>query len=208
MIKIKICGLKRVEDIEYANELLPDYVGFVFAKSNRQVTLREAAQLIGLLDKSIKTVGVFKDEEIENIKYAAGYLKLDIIQLHGNEDGNYIKKLSDFKVWKAAGIDSEAVCLDESIKRMYGYEAEGILLDSIVNGVKGGTGTSFSWDIINNLNSGKKIILAGGINPENVENAIKKVRPYAVDVSSGVEEDGVKSYEKMKKFIEKVREII
>jgi phosphoribosylanthranilate isomerase len=208
MIKIKICGLKRVEDIEYANELLPDYVGFVFAKSRRQVTLCEASELIGLLDKSIKTVGVFKDEEIENVKYVAGYLKLDIIQLHGNEDGNYIKKLSDFKVWKAAGIDSEAVCLDESIKRMYGYEAEGILLDSIVNGVKGGTGTSFSWDIINNLNSGKKIILAGGINPENIENAIKKVRPYAVDVSSGVEEDGIKSYEKMKKFIEKARNII
>jgi len=208
MIKIKICGLKRVEDIEYVNELLPDYVGFVFAKSNRQVTLSEASELIGLLDKNIKTVGVFKDEEIENVKYAAGYLKLDILQLHGNEDGNYIKRLSDFKVWKAAGIDSEAVCTDESINRMYGYEADGILLDSIVNGVKGGTGTSFSWDIINNLNSGKKIILAGGINSENIENAIKKVRPYAVDVSSGVEEDGIKSYEKMKKFIEKARNII
>jgi phosphoribosylanthranilate isomerase len=208
MIKIKICGLKRVEDIKYVNELLPDYVGFVFAKSSRQVTLGEASKLIGLLDKNIKTVGVFKDEEIEKVKYAAGYLKLDIIQLHGNEDGEYIKKLSDFKVWKAAGIDSEAICMDEGTNRIYGYEAEGILLDSIVNGVKGGTGTSFSWDIINNLNSGKKIILAGGIDPENVENAIKKVRPYAVDVSSGVEEDGVKSYKKMKKFIEKARKII
>lgn len=205
MIKIKICGLKRVEDIEYVNELLPDYVGFVFAKSNRQVTLSEASELIGLLDKNIKTVGVFKDEEIENVKYAAGYLKLDIIQLHGNEDGDYIKKLSNFKVWKAAGIDSEALSLDERINRMFEYDAEGILLDSIVNGVKGGTGRSFRWDIINNLNSGKKIILAGGINPENIENAIKKVRPYAVDVSSGVEEDGIKSYEKMKKIIEKVR---
>lgn len=124
MIKIKICGLKRVEDIEYVNELLPDYVGFVFAKSNRRVTLSEASELIGLLDKNIKTVGVFKDEEIENVKYAAGYLKLDIIQLHGNEDGDYIKKLSNFKVWKAAGIDSEALCLDERINRMSEYDAE------------------------------------------------------------------------------------
>jgi len=208
MIKIKICGLKRVEDIEYVNELLPDYVGFVFAKSNRHVTLSEASELIGLLDKNIKTVGVFKDEEIENVKYAAGYLKLDIIQLHGNEDGDYIKKLSNFKVWKAAGIDSEALYLDERINRISEYDAEGILLDSSVNGVKGGTGRSFRWAIINNLKSEKKIILAGGINPENIENAIKKVRPYAVDVSSGIEEDGIKSYEKMKKIIEKARNII
>ena len=208
MTKIKICGLKRMEDIEYVNELLPDYAGFVFAKSSRQVTLSEVAKLIGLLDEKIKTVGVFQDEEIENVKCIAGYLKLDVIQLHGSEDGDYIKKLSNFKVWKAAGIDSEALCLDECINRMSEYDAEGILLDSSVNGVKGGTGRSFRWDIINNLNSGKKIILAGGINPENIENAIKKVRPYAVDVSSGIEEDGIKSYEKMKKIIEKARNTI
>jgi phosphoribosylanthranilate isomerase len=207
MTKIKICGLKRIEDIECVNELLPDYAGFVFAKSRRQVTLSEAGKLIDLLEKNIKTVGVFQDEEIEMVKYAAEYLKLDVIQLHGNEDDEYIKELCNFKIWKAAGIDSEAICPDESINGLGGYEVEGILLDSSVNGVKGGTGTSFQWDIINNLCSGKKLILAGGLNPENVQDAVKKVKPYAVDVSGGVEEDGVKNYKKIKKFIEKVRKM-
>ena len=207
MTKIKICGLKRTEDIEYVNELLPDYAGFVFAESSRRISLKEARKLISLLDKNIKTVGVFKDEEIEKVRYAAEYLKLDVIQLHGSEDADYIKKLSDYKVWKAVGIDPKAACLDQSINALDEYEIDGILLDSSVEGVKGGTGVSFQWDIINNRNIRKKLILAGGLNPENVENAIRKAKPYAADVSSGVEEDGVKSYKKIKKFIEKVRKM-
>jgi phosphoribosylanthranilate isomerase len=207
MTKIKICGLKRIEDIEYVNELLPDYAGFVFAESSRCISLQEARKLISLLDKKIKTVGVFKDEDIEKVKYAAEYLKLDVIQLHGSEDADYIKKLSDYKVWKAVGVDPKAACLDESINSLDEYEIDGILLDSSVGGVKGGTGTSFQWDIINSLDLRKKLILAGGLTPEKVEDAVRKVKPYAVDVSSGVEENGVKNYNKIKKFIEKVRKI-
>ena len=205
MTKIKICGLIRIEDIKYVNELLPDYAGFVFAKSTRQVTLREAKKLISLLDKNIKTVGVFQDEKIEDIKYYTEYLELDVIQLHGSEDDKYIRKLNNLKVWKAVSIDIKTLCPDESIE----YDGvDGILLDSSANGIKGGTGLCFDWDVIRNLNLRKKLILAGGLNPENVQDAIYGVKPYAVDVSSGVEKNGLKDYEKIKNFIEKVRKII
>jgi phosphoribosylanthranilate isomerase len=220
MAKVKICGLTRKEDIEYVNELLPDYVGFVFAKSKRQVTLDKAKELMNLLDKKIQTVGVFQDEEIDKVKHTAEYLKLDIIQLHGNEDGDYVKKLYPFKVWKSLGIDA-ADSLDnndllqnrvkfhqENLDKLSLYEIESLLVDSSVKGAKGGTGISFNWDILNDLVLNKKIILAGGLNCENIQRAIEKVKPYAVDVSSGVEENKIKNYDKMKSFIEKVRTMI
>ncbi len=201
MTKVKICGLQRKEDINYLNELKPDYGGFVFAKSNRQVSLSRARELIGLLDKSIKTVGVFQDEKVEKVIYAAEYLNLDVIQLHGSENESYIKKMEGLKVWKAVAVDIETSTLMSSID----YETEGILLDSQITGIIGGTGLSFDWNIITKLNIKKKLILAGGLNCENIENAISKAKPYAVDVSSGVEENGIKSYVKLKKFIDKVR---
>ena len=220
MTKVKICGLTRKEDIEYVNELRPDYVGFVFAKSKRQVPLDKAKKLINLLDKNIQTVGVFQDEEIDNVKHIAEYLKLDIIQLHGNEDGDYVKKLYPFKVWKSLGIDAED-SLDnndllqdrvkvhkENLNRLSEYEIDALLVDSSVKGAKGGTGINFNWDILNNLVLRKKLILAGGLNDKNVQKAIEKVKPYAVDVSSGVEENGIKNYDKMKNFIKKVRKMI
>lgn len=220
MTKVKICGLTRKEDIEYVNELLPDYVGFVFAKSKRQVPLDRAKELINLLNKNIQTVGVFQDEDIEKVKNTAEYLKLDIIQLHGNEDGDYVKKLYPFKVWKSLGIDA-ADSLDnndllqnrvnfhqENLDKLSLYEIEALLVDSSVKGAKGGTGISFNWDILNDLVLNKKFILAGGLNCENIQKAIEKVKPYAVDVSSGVEENGIKNYDKMKNFIEKVRKMI
>lgn len=220
MTKIKICGLTRKEDIEYVNELLPDYVGFVFAKSKRQVSLDKAKELINLLDKKIQTVGVFQNEEIDKVKYTAEYLKLDIIQLHGNEDGDYVKKLYPFKVWKSLGIDA-ADSLDsnellqnkvkfhqENLNKLSSYGIEALLVDSSVKGSKGGTGISFNWNILDKLILNKKLILAGGLNDENIQKAIEKVKPYAVDVSSGVEENGIKDYDKMKSFIEKVRKMI
>lgn len=220
MTKIKICGLTKKEDIEYANELLPDYIGFVFAKSKRQVSLDKAKELINLLDKKMKTVGVFQDEDIDKVKYIAEYLKLDIIQLHGNEDEDCVKKLYPFKVWKSVSINA-ADSLDnddllqnkinsyqESLDKLYAYGVEALLVDSSVKGVKGGTGISFNWNVLNNLMLKKPLILAGGLNDENIQKAIEKVKPYAVDVSSGVEENGIKNYDKMKKIIEKVRKFI
>lgn len=220
MTKVKICGLTRKEDIEYANELLPDYVGFVFAKSKRQVFLGKAKELISLLDKNIQTVGVFQDEDVEKVKNIAEYLKVNIIQLHGNEDEHYIEKLYPFKVWKSLSIDAAdpLECKEllknrvkfhqDNIDKLSLYEIEALLVDSSVKGTKGGTGISFNWNILNNLVLNKKLILAGGLSSENIEKAIEKVKPYAVDVSSGVEENGIKNYNKMKSFIEKVRKII
>lgn len=220
MTKVKICGLTRKEDIEYVNELLPDYVGFVFAKSKRQVSLDRAKELINLLDKNIKTVGVFQNEDIDKVKNTAEYLNLDIIQLHGTENEEYIKKLYTFKVWKSLSIDAvdsldnNSLLQDrvkfhqEKLNRLSVYEIEALLVDSSVKGVEGGTGVSFNWDILNGLVFNKKLILAGGLNCENIEKAMEKIKPYAVDVSSGVEENGMKNYNKIKSFIEKVRKMI
>lgn len=219
MTKVKICGLTRKEDIEYVNELLPDYVGFVFAKSKRQVSLDKAKELINLLDKNIQTVGVFVDEDADKVKNTAEYLKLDIIQLHGREDGNYVKKLYPFKTWKCMSIDvaDSLSCKDlskqvkfyqENLDNLSKYEVEALLVDSSVKGTKGGTGMSFNWDVLNDLVLSKKLILAGGLSCENIEKAIEKVKPYAVDVSSGVEDNGIKNYNKMRSLIEKVRKII
>ncbi|MBC2582004.1 phosphoribosylanthranilate isomerase [Clostridium sp. DJ247] len=215
MAKIKICGLKRTEDIEYANKLLPDYVGFVFAKSKRMVTLEQAKELINLLDKSIKTVGVFVNEDIEKVRYIAEQLKLNVIQLHGEEGQEYIENFSDFTVWKSMGISVDTEDLLNEIKENQARidevskcPIEGILLDSSVKGIQGGTGINFNWDIIEKFNINKPLILAGGLNPKNVQQAVKEVKPYAVDVSSGVEVNGIKNFDKMKKFIEEARKII
>ena len=212
MTKVKICGLLRVEDINYVNEVLPDYVGFIFAKSRRQVKLDEAAKLINLLDKSIKTVGVFVDEEVDKVKEIAEKLSLNILQFHGKEDETYINQFNGFSTWKSVAIkvdlnketynrEKYQKVLDSCNK----YNIEGILLDSSVKGAEGGTGVSFDWSLIPKLNINKKLILAGGLNPSNVRDAIDRVKPYAVDVSSGVETDGFKDFNKIKKFMEKVR---
>lgn len=220
MTKVKICGLTRKEDIEFVNELLPEYVGFVFAKSKRQVSPDKAKELISLLNENIQTVGVFQDEDIDKVKNIAECLDLDIIQLHGTENGDYVKKLYPFIVWKSLSIDAADYLECEellknrvdfhqkNIDKLSEYEIDALLVDSSVKGVKGGTGISFNWNILNNLVLNKKLILAGGLSSENIEKAIEKAKPYAVDVSSGVEEDGIKNYSKMKSFIEKARKII
>lgn len=207
MAKIKICGIRRLEDVNYLNMLKPDYAGFIFAKSKRQVTLEGAKELIGSLDKDIKTVGVFLNEDIEKVRYIAEYLKLNVLQFHGGESREYIERFSEFTVWKTVSIDVSAHNI-EDLSKINEYKIDGILLDSSVKGVQGGTGVSFNWDIIEKININKSIILAGGLNPENIQQAVKIVNPYAVDVSSGVEIDGIKNFDKIKEFTEKVRKII
>ncbi len=215
MTKIKICGLKREEDIQYVNEVKPDYVGFVFANSKRRVTLDKAKELIALLDNSIKTIGVFVDEEIEKALEFGEKLNLHGFQFHGNEGAEYIKNFQNFTVWKAMSIkvdlENGAYEIDkykEQLNRYKDYSIESIVLDSSVKGAEGGTGVSFDWEVVPKLNISKKLILAGGLNISNVQEAIKMVKPYAVDVSSGVETNGVKDYNKIKKFVEKVRNIL
>jgi phosphoribosylanthranilate isomerase len=208
MTKVKICGLKRMEDIEYVNELLPDYIGFVFAKSKRQVDLKQAITLSTRLDCRIKKVGVFVNEEIHRVKQLAKDASLDILQFHGNEDESYLSNFKDFTVWKSKAIDISAETIAQDImSELNRYPIDAVVLDSSVKGIVGGTGESFNWNLIPKINIEKKLILAGGLNQDNVDEAISMAKPYAVDISSGVETDGVKDFNKIKKIIEKVRSI-
>lgn len=200
-MKIKICGIRRKEDIAYVNELKPDYVGFIFAKSTRQVRPHEAKELIDLLDKSIKKVGVFVNEDKESIKQIARDCSLDVLQLHGDEKPEFI---IDFKeeIWKSFSIKDE-----ESLKNIDCYKVEGYLLDTFIDGKRGGTGENFNWDLVPHLHKERFIILAGGLNIQNINRAIERVRPHVVDINSGIEIDGYKDFNKMKAIIERVREV-
>ncbi|QSZ28218.1 phosphoribosylanthranilate isomerase [Aceticella autotrophica] len=202
MVKIKICGIRRIEDIEYLNILKPDYAGFVFAKSKRQVNIETAKALIEKLDKKIKTVGVFVNEDRNDVLNKANRLNLDVLQFHGDETPEYTDNFKGFIVWKAIRVKDIRDL--ELIKQ---YSVDGILLDSKIEGSFGGTGIPFDWNILNNVRMDKQLILAGGLNSDNILKAIEIVKPDIVDISSSVETEGYKDYKKMKEFIEKVREI-
>lgn len=196
MSKIKICGLSRKCDIDYVNELMPDYIGFVFAKSRRQIDRRKAEKLREMLNENIQTVGVFVNEDINKVAYMANNSIIDMIQLHGSEDETYVKSLrykTDAKIIKAFKINSY-----EDIKMANESDAEYILLD---NG-NGGTGKSFDWGYVDNID--RPYFLAGGINESNLEAALR-LQPYAIDISSGIETDGFKDYNKIKNVIRTVR---
>ncbi len=200
MVNIKVCGLKRVEDIDMVNEVKPEFVGFVFAKSTREVRPELAKELIEKLDKDIKAVGVFVNEDPAKVNHIASYCGLDVVQLHGEEDPLYCKRI-EYPMWKAIAVKDES-----SIHKLKNYPlVEGFLLDTYSKEVKGGTGKAFNWDIVKDLHKDYKIILAGGLKPENIAEAIQTVHPYCVDVSSGVEKDGVKDQELITKFVENVR---
>lgn len=202
MVKVKICGLRRKEDIEYANELKPDYVGFVFAKSKRQIEVEQALDLISLLDKEIKTVGVFVNEPVENALKIAQTLNLDVLQFHGDETQDYIDNFKNFTVWKAIRIKDK-----EDLEKTKEFKVNSFVFDTLTKNEYGGTGKTFNWKVLKGMELNVPIILAGGLNENNVEEAIKIVDPYAVDVSSGVETEGYKDFKKLKSFIEKVRGI-
>lgn len=197
MTRIKLCGLSRPCDIEAANELKPEYIGFVFApKSKRHVTAEKAGELKRLLDPDIKAVGVFVNERLET---AAGLLNsgiIDLAQLHGKEDRRYIERLRELTgkpLIQAFQIETE-----EDIKEARESAAEYILLDS-----GAGTGTTFDWRLAQKLK--RQYFLAGGLTPGNVGEAVRILSPFAVDVSSGIETDGYKNKAKMAAFAAAVR---
>ena len=202
MVKVKICGIRREKDVEFINKYKPDYIGFVFAKSKRQVDVNTARELGKKIDRGIKKVGVFVNEDVEIVKKIAVCANLDIIQLHGDEDEAYIKKLDGFTIWKAVSINSE-----EDISEFKNYSAAGFLVDSSDGSNRGGTGKTFNWNFLKTMENqiSKPIIAAGGLNIDNVEKCIRTLSPFAVDVSSGVETDGFKDEEKIKNFIMRVR---
>ena len=208
MTRVKMCGLFRDEDISYANELKPDYIGFVFyPKSHRYVSIEKAQSLKARLDPEIKAVGVFVDSDISFIKELVAKNIIDIVQLHGHEDSNYIHELRksidnpDISIIQAIVIKNEAdiLRLPQNDFMDNEFSADYYLVDSGM-----GSGSSFNWDLLKEHKG--KIFLAGGLNTENIAKALSTVKPFAVDVSSGIETDRIKDFDKMKKFISLVKE--
>ena len=197
MTKIKFCGLTRASDIDTANELGPEYIGFVFApKSKRYVTPKRATELKGLLAANIKAVGVFVNDSPYHVAELLNRGVIDIAQLHGSEDEEYIghlRQLTGKPIIRAFRIKT-AEDIAEAEKCTAGH----VLLDS-----GAGTGEVFDWKLIKNMK--RPYFLAGGLSPDNVENAVEQLTPYAVDVSSGIETDGVKDKVKMAAFAAAVR---
>lgn len=197
-IKIKLCGLTRPSDIEVVNLVHPDYVGFVFAKkSRRYVSPERVKTLKELLHPDITAVGVFVNEEPEGVAAWLSSGIIDMAQLHGAEDEEYIGKLrqlTDKPLIKAFSVGEE-----QDIRNACLCTADFVLLDA----GSGGTGTAFDRELLTGMN--RPYFLAGGLDPSTVEEAVRRWRPYAVDVSTGIETDGCKDPEKMREFVERVR---
>ena len=226
--KIKMCGISKVETISAIVDAKPDYMGLVFAPSKRQVTVEQAKTLVEELYKqnvvgnnseaeqtesvtsldtasseTIKTVGVFVNETVENLLKIAEEVKLDVIQLHGDEDEFFIqilKEQSNVEVWKAVQVRSAA-----DAEKWIDSSADMLLFDAYHKDERGGTGEVFDWSSLDEFD--RPFMLAGGIDSTNVARAIRTVRPYGIDISSGIETEGVKDNEKIKAFTNIVRTI-
>ena len=197
MTKIKFCGLTRPCDIEAANEIKPDYIGFVFApNSKRRVSYKQAVDLKNLLDKEIKAVGVFLNEDIDQVISLLNLGIIDAAQLHGDESVEYITRIqkeTGKPVIKAFQIHSEQDVA----------AAEKTVSDFIILDAGTGQGKTFDWKLAENFK--KPFFLAGGLNPGNVTDAMRQLHPYALDVSTGIETDGLKDKQKMAEFAAAVR---
>lgn len=201
-MKVKICGIRRAEDIEIVNKYLPDFIGFIFVPaSKRYVEPSVVVELKKNLDPRIKTVGVFVNESIEKIREIKKVCSLDVIQLHGEETPQFCEELGG-RIWKAIRVKDED-CVE--ILDTYAEYTELLLLDTYVDGTHGGTGQAFDWDLIEFFSADYNIGLAGGITRENVLKAKKKVEPELIDVASGSETNGIKDEEKIKDIIQIIR---
>ncbi|MDR3112875.1 MAG: phosphoribosylanthranilate isomerase [Endomicrobium sp.] len=193
MAKIKICGLKIKEDVECVNLAKPDYAGFVFAGTKRKIDFKTAAKLRSLLNKDIKSVGVFVNEFMANIVSLCKDAAVDLVQLHGDEDENYIGALRqkiDNKIIKAVRVV-------DSLNFKLPLNADFVLFDS-----DAGSGKTFDWKLIPKTD--KPFFLAGGLNKDNMEEALK-LKPYCVDLSSGVETGGQKDFDKITEIVKMAR---
>ena len=201
MVKVKICGLKRPEDIEAANVAKPDYVGFIFVpETKRYVAPDLVANFRRDLAADIQTVGVFVNAPIEEIVAICQAGTIDLVQLHGEEDQAYIEHLKgqvNQDIIKSVAVGDELV-VDPN-------QADYLLFDSL-SPSHGGSGKIFDWQMVSAYQE-KPFFLAGGLGVENIEEALKVVRPYAVDASSSLETDGVKDPVKMQAFVTKIREV-
>ena len=196
MVKIKICGIKRLEDIKLANKYKPDYIGFVFADSKRKVSHNLAYELKQNLDSDIISVGVFVDSPIEEIVKLFNEGVIEVAQLHGDEDEKYIKSLKDNTNDKLKIIKAIEMSYKTDLLKYDDFPADYLLLDS-----GKGSGKTFDWGLIRN-DLKKEFFLAGGLNSENVKELIMKFNPYAIDLSSSLEVDGYKDENKIKEIME------
>ena len=217
--KVKMCGISKVETIPAVVEAKPDYMGLVFAPSKRQVTVDQAKILVEELHRgyakkygsdtehdkndTIKTVGVFVNETVDNLVTIANEANLDAVQLHGDEDETFIQSLKErtnVEVWKAIQIRTAA-----DTEKWIDSSAEMLLFDAYHKDERGGTGEVFDWSSLDAFE--RPFMLAGGIDSTNVARAIRTVRPYGIDISSGIETNGVKDDEKITAFIKIVKSI-
>lgn len=210
--KVKMCGISKVETIPAVVEAKPDYMGLVFAPSKRQVTVEQAKTLVEALHKqckeqndtvSIKTVGVFVNETLDNLVTIANEANLDVVQLHGDEDEAFIQSLKErtnVEVWKAIQIRSAA-----DAEAWIDSSADMLLFDAYHKDERGGTGDVFDWSCLDTFE--RPFMLAGGIDSTNVARAIRTVRPYGIDISSGIETNGMKDDKKITAFTKIVKSI-
>lgn len=228
MTRIKLCGLTRIQDIEIANKLKPEYIGFIFwDRSSRNVSAIQAARLKGKLDPEIKAVGVFVNAPAEQVISYYNVGIIDIAQLHGNENEEYIKKLHDagltvikaFKMKKTgeninlagnANIETPEKPTGNAITETYGKSTDDVITEAVKSSADyimfdpgKGEGATFNWQLIKGIK--REFFLAGGLTPENIEKAVETVQPFAVDVSSGIETNGHKDPDKMAAFVKNTR---
>lgn len=213
MQKIKLCGMMKPYDIEYANRVKPDFVGFIFANTRRKISSAQAKQFREALDAEIPAVGVFVNEDISVITSLVQNGCIDLIQLHGEEDADYIRRLRevcDVPVIKAVKVQTV-----EQIRQAAALPVDYLLLDTYRKGVLGGTGEAFDWELLREAKAaagdtaegelfGKPYFLAGGLHAGNLREAAA-LGSYGLDVSSGIETDGSKDFTKMVKVMELVR---
>lgn len=209
LVRIKICGLRRPQDVEYVNAVVPDFVGFVFAQSRRQVTGEEAAQLAHGLNPAVERVGVFVDQPVD---FVAGLFDAGVIeyaQLHGEETAEYISDLRRRTKQSGEGIKiikAVKVRCREDLVGVDDIDCDRLLLDAwpAEGQAAGGNGKPFDWELVQSIK--KPFFLAGGITVNNVRMAIEQVQPFGIDVSSSLETDGYKDFDKIKAFMDMVRQ--
>ncbi len=205
MVKVKICGITDPHDASVAVELGADSLGFIFAPSPRQVTPEDVRTIVMTLPPFVQTVGVFIDEDLAKIRQIIDFCGLDLVQLHGNESPEMCCELM-LRSIKAFRMNDES---SVSAVGRYRGSVKAVLFDSYSEEKRGGTGKTFDWNLaLKGKEMGMPVILSGGLTPSNIQEAILNVKPYAIDVSSGVEKSpGRKSFILMKKLMETIRQI-
>ena len=204
MIRVKICGITRVADAEKAVELGADALGFIFAKSPRQITPQKAREITLRISPFVKTVGVFVNERPAKIREIMDFCGLDLVQLHGNESVSSCSELAP-RVIKAFRVQGE-----ESLLQIAEYKnhVRAILLDAYQKGLNGGTGKTFDWRLaVKAKKTGIPMVLSGGLDADNITEALERVNPFAIDISSGIEKrPGIKDHGRMRAFMRKIKD--